>query len=672
MMKKLLSLFLAVAMLCSLFIPVSAAGAIDNLSGFADVINVTPVQVKGDIEVKTTGAYAESVVATQGANISTKATIDMTNVIKAFARAERELTTAAYDEFKAKAVSGSFIIAVTWSNGVYILPENLETGNLAGFTFVPQDGRSADDAKALFKEAVSRVKADKTLTITIEVNDGVTVSDLVDLPKEISLEYSGFGISADSTISGSIEASTTVADITTTQGEPIDIAYDFCDADDTSKEIQTAVMKIYVGGGGGSSTSSSGTSKPGDKVKPEVELKNENTSAKIEATVKDNDVTISKIDDKELDSIIGKNVDSGMITLDVAATVKDAEKISIPAKALVAISKAVNDEDNAADGFEITFGAGKFDIDTKALSTLASAAGSKNVEFIFRATDNSDITAAQNVSVGKLADRVATYETIILSNGVKVSDFKGGNVTLVVKFPINADEDVKSIKSWYISDSGKTEELETSYDGTSVSFTTPHFSDFAIGVNKLPFDAWEEVFDDVNQGDWFYDIVKEAHAAGLMNGVSKTSFDPNAPITRAMFITVLHRMEGEPVSDYEVTFEDLGEDMYYEKAVAWGAENVIIKGYSDTEFAPDQIISREQMAAIVHRYAGYKDLDQATEAELTYSDANSISEYAREAVQWNTEKGILKGNADGTFKPQNYATRAEAAAVFTRVANIIK
>ena len=662
MMKKILSLFLAIAVLGSCFVGVSAAGAVDNLDTFATVVNATPVMVKGDIEVKTTGAYAESVVAAQGANISAKATIDMTNVIKAFAKAERELTTAAYDSFKTKVVTGSFVITVSWTDGVYILPENLETGNLAGFKFTSQDGRSAGDAKALFKE-VSRGKVDKTLTITININDGVTVADLVDLPKEISLEYSGLGILADSTISGTITGTTNIAD------PAINITYIFRDADDTSKVIQPATMKIEISGG--SSTPSTGGSS-GGTTKPEVDLKNETTSTKVEATIKDSNVTINKIDDKELDTIIGKNVDSGMITLDVAATVEDVEKISIPAKTIVAISKAVNDEANAADGFEITFGAGKLDIDAKALSTIAAAAGSKNVEFVFRATDVNDITNAQKTSVGKLADRVATYEAIVVCNGAKVSDFKGGNVTMIVNFPVADDEDAASVKAWYISNTGKTEELESSYDGTNVAFKTPHFSDFAIGVNKLPVDEWDEVFDDVNQGDWFYDIVKEAHAAGLMNGVSETSFDPNAPVTRAMFITVLHRMEGEPASDYEVTFEDLGEGMYYEKAVAWGAEHVIIKGYSETEFAPDQIISREQMAAIVHRYAGFKGLDQAATTELTFSDADSISEYARDAVQWNAEKGILKGNEDGTFKPQNYATRAEAAAVFTRVANIIK
>ncbi len=187
--------------------------------------------------------------------------------------------------------------------------------------------------------------------------------------------------------------------------------------------------------------------------------------------------------------------------------------------------------------------------------------------------------------------------------------------------------------------------------------------------------AWENPFDDVKQDDWYYDDVCYAVENALFNGTTNKTFDPNGIITRAMLVTVLYRAEGNPEVTGTVTFEDVDAKAYYAEAVVWGQQNGIIKGYSETEFAPDQNIIREQIAAIIHRYAKYKGID-TTDKEgtniLSYIDFNNISAYAIPSVQYVVGSDLMKGKSTTTFNPNDNATRAEIAAILHRLNNTNK
>lgn len=178
---------------------------------------------------------------------------------------------------------------------------------------------------------------------------------------------------------------------------------------------------------------------------------------------------------------------------------------------------------------------------------------------------------------------------------------------------------------------------------------------------------WENPFIDVSEGDWFYENVRYAVTNGLMNGTSATEFSPGMDITRGMLVTVLHRMEGSPETALDYTFADVAADEYYAKAVAWADDNGIVLGYSAEEFAPDDVITREQFAAVMQRYAGFKG--QATdEADdlARFADAGQISDWARENVSWAVGAGLIVGRDNGALDPQGSATRAEAAAILQR------
>ena len=174
-------------------------------------------------------------------------------------------------------------------------------------------------------------------------------------------------------------------------------------------------------------------------------------------------------------------------------------------------------------------------------------------------------------------------------------------------------------------------------------------------------------FPDVTEGDWFYDAVRYAYETGLMDGVGDNLFAPNSETTRAQLVTILYRLAGEPEPGGDSGFADVAAGTWYTDAVAWAAQNGIVNGVSDTEFAPGDDITREQLAAILYRYAAYQGYDVSQRADLSgFGDASSIRPYAQEALSWASAQGLVLGFEDGSLRPQGTASRAQIAAVLMR------
>lgn len=174
-------------------------------------------------------------------------------------------------------------------------------------------------------------------------------------------------------------------------------------------------------------------------------------------------------------------------------------------------------------------------------------------------------------------------------------------------------------------------------------------------------------FTDVSTSDWFYDDVAFVYENGLFSGTDSRSFSPNASMTRAMLVTVLYRLEGEPTVTGRSSFTDVRSGAYYEKSVIWAAANGIVTGTDSTSFSPDAKVTREQLAAILYRYAQYRKLDTDASAKLnSFTDADSVSAYASEALGWAVSEGLING-ASGKLMPKGDATRAQVAAILHRL-----
>ena len=180
-------------------------------------------------------------------------------------------------------------------------------------------------------------------------------------------------------------------------------------------------------------------------------------------------------------------------------------------------------------------------------------------------------------------------------------------------------------------------------------------------------------FTDVRESDWFYEDVAFAYENGLFAGTSDTTFSPNASMTRAMLVTVLYRLEGEPTVYGRSGFSDVQYNGYYEDAVTWAADNGIVNGTSTTMFSPNANVTREQMAAILYRYAQYKKYNTAASSSLnSFSDHTSVSGYAVASLQWSVAEKLVNGS-NGKLMPTGNASRAQVAAILHRFAeNVAK
>lgn len=187
---------------------------------------------------------------------------------------------------------------------------------------------------------------------------------------------------------------------------------------------------------------------------------------------------------------------------------------------------------------------------------------------------------------------------------------------------------------------------------------------FAPAASALP-------FNDVAYKSWYYDAVKFVYDKGIMDGVSYYRFAPDATITRGMVVTMLWRMAGEP---YEAAagFTDVAAGRYYTTAVAWAAKNGIVEGMTATTFAPDQAITREQLASILYRYAKWLGFSGYGSDISGYTDAGKVSSYAYDAMSWAVRSGVVTGTSARVLDPQGTASRAAAAQMFMNFYNYIK
>ena len=178
-------------------------------------------------------------------------------------------------------------------------------------------------------------------------------------------------------------------------------------------------------------------------------------------------------------------------------------------------------------------------------------------------------------------------------------------------------------------------------------------------------------FTDLTQ-DWYMDSIRYVYEHELMYGTTDTTFAPDDALTRGMFVTMLYRMEGKPEATGNTSFTDVPANMYYAPAIAWASANGVVYGTSETAFSPEGKITREQMAAMMRRYASFKKLDTSAKADLsTFADASAVSAWAAGDMQWAVASGLLYGNNHNQLQPTANAQRAQAAAILQRFATKI-
>ena len=276
-------------------------------------------------------------------------------------------------------------------------------------------------------------------------------------------------------------------------------------------------------------------------------------------------------------------------------------------------------------------------------STHTSGGGGGGTTASYRVTvepsENGTVKSSHNTaSAGTTVTLTATPQDGYRLTGLTVTDGAGNSVTL--------------------SDKG---------DG-KYTFVMPSRA-VTVKASFAPITAGDLPFIDVPAGAWYEDGVRYVYQNGLMAGTSATTFGPDVTTTRGMIATILWRLEGSPQVDYAMAFDDVAANSWYAEAIRWAASEGIVSGYGDGKFGPDDIITREQMAAMLYRYAQYKGYDVSVGEDtniLSYTDFEDLSEYAIPAMQWAVGAGIISGTSESTLGPRGNASRAQVAVILTR------
>ena len=343
-------------------------------------------------------------------------------------------------------------------------------------------------------------------------------------------------------------------------------------------------------------------------------------------------------------------------------------------------------------GLNIDTARGSLAIPDKALESIAAQAGGVDiriniegkdtkVETVKTTVDSALAQAADSLrgAAATLFENACVTEVTITSNGKEITSFGGHELT--INLPVDSKNFTKdeTYKVIVVSADGTVETITGTclrVNGSLVvQVKVSHLSTFIVLNEKEQAETAKLTmnFIDVNESHWFYEAVKFVYEAGLMNGEGENTFNPQGNLNRAMLVTILYRLENTPEVTEANQFSDVSAGQWYTEAVIWASVNGIVNGYEDGTFAPTNNVTREEMAAMLMRYAEYKGIDVTATKDISgYNDAAKVSAWAQQNMAWSNSAGLIQGDENNNLNPQGKATRAEAATILMRlVKNVI-
>ena len=304
--------------------------------------------------------------------------------------------------------------------------------------------------------------------------------------------------------------------------------------------------------------------------------------------------------------------------------------------------------DAGAAALQVKFRSGTVTLDARALAAL-----DLHKDVAVSLASGASLNAAQQRALGSQAAAATLANTSVLVDGAAAS-CPAGSVRAAVA--VNAADD---LTAWSLADDGSISAVSGAYDAGQQTYAF----DVVNGVTAIA----RFPFTDVVAGTWYYGAAAYAYNNGLFAGMTPTTFAPNATMTRAMLVSVLWRLAGEPAPKAPNTFVDVPDGAWYTDAVTWAAENGVVSGIGGSRFDPSGFVTREQTAEILYNYAHSKGYDVSARADLTaFPDAASVSGWAEEALSWANAAGLINGTVrDGQtiLDPQGSASRAQVAMI---------
>ena len=430
----------------------------------------------------------------------------------------------------------------------------------------------------------------------------------------------------------------------------------------TSHTETRAIPKLTPApSGGGSSSGSSST------PAVTVPVSGSGDTVHVSASVSGSTAEVKEIKSAELDKI---GTDSAVV-IDLSGLNKGVTGVTLSTDTIDSICKT------EADGVTVKLPSAELRVDRQTLAAVTEQAAGSKIRLVVEpdSTARGTMTAAQRSTLAGMKN-AAALEAYFVSNNTRIHDFKGGSVELSIPYRANG-----AIRAWFLKEDGTREPVSARYDKENAQLILHHFSHYVI--EELDSSAAYTVcakddscplgaFGDLTATAWYHDGVHYCLENGLMRGVSGGKFLPDGSTTRAQLVTILWRLEGSPETTGAVRFGDTAGGAWYTEAVRWAVGCGVVKGYDNECFGPDDAVTREQMAAILYRYAQHKGYDVSAGEDtniLSFDDAFAVSEYAIPAMQWACGSGMVHGIArDGgmLLAPGDTTTRAQTATLLMR------
>lgn len=417
--------------------------------------------------------------------------------------------------------------------------------------------------------------------------------------------------------------------------------------------------------GGGSSSGSSGGSSSAPAIT--VPVSGSGDTVHVSASVSGSTAEVKEIKSAELNKI---GTDSAVV-IDLSGLNKGVTSVTLSTDTIDSICKT------EADGVTVKLPSAELRVDRQTLAAVTEQAAGSKIRLVVEPDGKarSTMTAAQKSTLAGMKN-AAALEAYFVSNNTRIHDFKGGSVELSIPYRANG-----AIRAWFLKEDGTREPVSARYDKENAQLILHHFSHYVI--EELDSSAAYTVcakddscplgaFGDLTATAWYHDGVHYCLENGLMRGVSGGKFLPDGSTTRAQLVTILWRLEGSPETTGAVRFGDTAGGAWYTEAVRWAVGCGVVKGYDNECFGPNDAVTREQMAAILYRYAQHKGYDVSAGEDtniLSFDDAFAVSEYAIPAMQWACGSGMVHGIArDGRMllAPRDTTTRAQTATLLMR------
>ncbi|NMB35624.1 MAG: S-layer homology domain-containing protein [Firmicutes bacterium] len=432
-----------------------------------------------------------------------------------------------------------------------------------------------------------------------------------------------------------------------TGAEPTDYTPGGKDVDVAVEEAEGVLIKTTKSSGGSTGGGAGGSIKQPVAKGDEAHVSGGTIVPAL--TSGNNDQVEARVEAEQIKTAVN-NSGSGSVGLEISAPATTESIVcTIPQAGMEALVKG------GSESLMLNTSLANMTFAQDTLTSLKDLAGDIKIS-VGKADQNNLSPEAKNI----IGDR-PIYEFSVLTGGKNITEF-GGNITITLPYTLAPGENAGNIVIYYLDSNGKPQLVSNciyNADKGVITFVTNHFSTYGVGY------AANDFADTKNH--WAKDSIDFVTAREMFRGTGEATFSPDIAMTRGMLVTVLGRFDGAG-TEAKASFSDVSVDAYYAPYIAWASENGIVKGIGNNQFAPDDNVTREQMAVILDNYCSFAGIKLAsTGSAAIFADSSSISSWAVAGIQSMQKASVISGKENNIFAPKGHATRAEVSTMLHRL-----